>query len=109
MCRLFQTLHLLEQKLKNYFGEYSFATMLSFERCSETMPVKLYGRKFPGAAQVLWKLALESHHVQTPNILAHSICRVHVPNKQRLRVHGMKALSGLQCPRVRGIKGSWVP
>ena len=32
-----------------------------------------------------------------------------VPKIQRLRVHGMKALSGLQCPRVRGIKGSWVP
>ena len=32
-----------------------------------------------------------------------------VPNIQRLRVHGMKALSGLQCPRVRGIKGSGVP
>ena len=35
---------LLEQKLKNYFGKSSFATMLSFERCSETVPVKLHGR-----------------------------------------------------------------
>ena len=32
-----------------------------------------------------------------------------VPKIQRLRVQGMKALSGLQGPRVKGIKGSWVP
>ena len=32
-----------------------------------------------------------------------------VPKIQRLRVQGMKALSGLQGPRFKGIKGSWVP
>ena len=38
-----------------------------------------------------------------------------VPKTQRPRAHGMKALSGLQCPRVRGsafpypkAQGSWV-
>ena len=28
---------------------------------------------------------------------------------QRLRVQGMKAVSGFQGPRFQGIKGSWVP
>jgi hypothetical protein len=47
-------IELLEQKLKNYFAHFSFAAMLSIERCSETMPVKLYGRSYPGPKNLQW-------------------------------------------------------
>ena len=32
-----------------------------------------------------------------------------VPKIHRLRVQGMEVFSGLQGPRFKGIKGSWVP
>ena len=43
------------------------------------------------------------------HMLTEAFKGVAYPKSNSLRVQGIKSFSGLQGPRVKGIKGSWVP